>query len=88
MAYLETQNLSKHFGAVKAVDDASVKLEKGKIYGLMGPNGSGKSTFMKLAAGLLHKTNGEILVDGKKLDVSSKAEIAYMPTEPYFLWTI
>lgn len=84
MAYLETQNLSKHFGGVKAVDGASVTLEKGKIYGLLGPNGSGKSTFMKLAAGLLHKTNGEILANGKKLDISSKAEIAYMPTEPYF----
>ena len=84
MAYLETQNLSKHFGGVKAVDGASVTLEKGKIYGLLGPNGSGKSTFMKLAAGLLHKTRGEILVNGEKLDISSKAEIAYMPTEPYF----
>ena len=84
MAYLETQNLSKHFGGVKAVDNANVELKKGKIYGLLGPNGSGKSTFMKLVGGLLHKTHGEIYAGGKKLGISSKAEIAYMPTEPYF----
>jgi ABC-2 type transport system ATP-binding protein len=84
MDYLKTEALSKNFGRVKAVQNANIVLEKGKIYGLLGPNGSGKSTFMKLAAGLLHKSSGEIYVNGEKLCVKSKAEIAYMPTEPYF----
>ena len=84
MEYLKTESLCKNFGQVKAVKDASITLEKGKIYGLLGPNGSGKSTFMKLAAGLLHKNSGEIYVNGQKLDISSKNEIAYMPTEPYY----
>ncbi len=84
MEFLKTEKLSKNFGRVKAVNAADVKLEKGKIYGLLGPNGSGKSTFMKLAAGLLHKSSGDIYINGESINIAAKAEIAYMPTEPYF----
>jgi len=84
MEFLKTEKLSKKFGSITAVNDADIVLEKGKIYGLLGPNGSGKSTFMKLAAGLLHQSKGAIYVAGEKISIASKAQIAYMPTEPYF----
>jgi ABC-2 type transport system ATP-binding protein len=84
MEYLKTIDLSKKFSSIKAVDSANIALETGKIYGLLGPNGSGKSTFMKMVAGLFHPTRGNIEIKGEKLSIMSKAEIAYMPTEPYY----
>ena len=60
MEYIKTKNLTKKFKRVKAVDDVSISIESGKIYGLLGPNGSGKSTFMKLVAGLFHPNKGSI----------------------------
>ncbi|MCK5128304.1 MAG: ABC transporter ATP-binding protein [Clostridiales bacterium] len=84
MKYLQTENLTKKFGSTVAVDGVNVVLEKGKIYGLLGPNGSGKSTFMKMVAGLFHPTSGNMMVQGNKLSILSKGEIAFMPTEAYF----
>jgi branched-chain amino acid transport system ATP-binding protein len=68
---LELHDLCKHFGGVKAVDQVSLRVEKGEIYGLIGPNGSGKSTIVNLIAGLLAPTSGRIVVDGE--DVSRLA---------------
>lgn len=84
MNYLQTDNLTKKFGSTIAVDGVNVILEKGKIYGLLGPNGSGKSTFMKMVAGLFHPTSGSMKVMEEKLNIKSKSEIAFMPTEAYF----
>lgn len=84
MEFLKTTDLSKKFLSKKAVDEASITLQTGKIYGLLGPNGSGKSTLMKMIAGLFHPTNGSIEVMGEKLGISAKSDIAFMPTEPYF----
>jgi ABC-2 type transport system ATP-binding protein len=84
MEYIKTQNLTKKFRRVAAVDDVSISIESGKIYGLLGPNGSGKSTMMKLIAGLFHPTSGSIEAFGSSLSISNKADIAYMPTEPYY----
>jgi ABC-2 type transport system ATP-binding protein len=67
-----------------AVDAATVTLEPGRIYGLLGPNGSGKTTFMKMAAGLVHASSGEIRIMDKPISSSSRGHIAFMPTEPYF----
>ncbi len=84
MEYIKTKNLTKKFKRVKAVDDVSISIESGKIYGLLGPNGSGKSTFMKLVAGLFHPNKGSINIFGEPLSFCHKADIAYMPTEPYY----
>jgi branched-chain amino acid transport system ATP-binding protein len=62
---LELDNLSKHFGGVRAVDGVSLKVGKGEIFGLIGPNGSGKSTIVNLIAGLLSPTSGRVVVDGR-----------------------
>lgn len=84
MEYIKTQNLTKKFNRVVAVDSVSISIESGKIYGLLGPNGSGKSTLMKLVAGLFHKNSGSIEAFGSALSIPDKADIAYMPTEPYY----
>jgi len=84
MNSLTTYLLTKKYAGVPAVNSVSVQLETGKIYGLLGPNGSGKSTFMKMAAGLVHPTEGKIEVLGKPAGPEARANVAFMPTEPYF----
>ncbi len=81
---LKAINLTKKYSATTAVDSATVTLEPGRIYGLLGPNGSGKSTFMKLAAGLVHPTSGEIRIMDQRISEQSRAHVVYMPTEAYF----
>lgn len=61
---LETRNLTKKFGKQVAVKEISLQVEKNSVYGLLGPNGSGKSTTLKMVTGMLHKTSGQILIDG------------------------
>jgi branched-chain amino acid transport system ATP-binding protein len=62
---LEARNITKTFGAFKAVDDASVSVEDGEILGLIGPNGAGKSTFFNCLTGDLVPTAGTIMFDGR-----------------------
>jgi ABC-type branched-subunit amino acid transport system ATPase component len=65
---LDLDNLSKHFGGVKAVDGVSLKVRKGEIFGLIGPNGSGKSTIVNLISGFFAPTGGRVVLEGE--DVS------------------
>ena len=58
---LESKELTKKFGAKTAVDRVSLVMEPGHIYAMLGPNGSGKTTWMKMAAGLIKPTAGEVL---------------------------
>ena len=81
---LESRELTKKFGAKTAVDRVSVTMEPGHIYAMLGPNGSGKTTWMKMAAGLIKPTSGEIFFAGRPVGIASRKEVAYMSTEPYF----
>lgn len=81
---LESKNLTKAFGSKVAVDRISVRMDKGHVYAMLGPNGSGKTTWMKMAAGLIRPTSGEILFDGAPVSIESRKHVAYMSTEPYF----
>ena len=81
---LESRNITKKFGSKTAVDQVTLKIEPGYIYAMLGPNGSGKTTWMKMAAGLVKPTSGEMFFDGEPLSVESRRHIAYMSTEPYF----
>lgn len=61
---LETKGLTKTFKGQVAVNHLDLKVEKNSVYGLLGPNGAGKSTTLKMIAGMLHKTSGDVLFDG------------------------
>src|ERR1700704_4412054 len=82
MPILELQHLRKYFATQKAVDDISLTIEKGQIFGLLGPNGAGKTTLIRIITGIFYPDEGEILFDGKKFDpLSDIAHIGYMPEE-------
>jgi simple sugar transport system ATP-binding protein len=67
VAILELTNISKHFGAIQAVNDISLKLEAGEVVGLMGDNGAGKSTLVKMIAGNYRPSHGTIRMEDKEL---------------------
>ena len=83
MPILECRNLSKRFGSVQALDEVTLKIEPGRVIGLLGPNGSGKTTLLKLANGLLTPTSGEILIDGFNPGKDSRRLVSYLPDRPY-----
>ena len=73
MALLEVNHLGISFGGLKAVDDFSLSIEKGQLYGLIGPNGAGKTTVFNLLTGVYKPTSGSFLLDGE--DLTGKAPI-------------
>ncbi len=87
---LETRNLTKIFkdfwrrDKVCAVNNLSLRVEGGTVFGLLGPNGSGKSTFVKLSLGLLHPTRGHVAVFGRPAGtLKNKGRIGFLPEETY-----
>ncbi len=82
MALLEVQNLKKYFATQKAVDDVSLEIEKGQIFGLLGPNGAGKTTLIRMITGIFYPDAGSIIFDGKSFDpTNDTSKIGYMPEE-------
>ena len=82
---LRIENLTKRYGEKKAVDDVSLHIHKGEIYGFIGHNGAGKTTTMKACCGILQFEEGEIYVDGvsvRENPLSAKRKIAYVPDNP------
>ena len=68
---IELKNITKTFGNVTANSDVSIKIEKGTIHAIVGENGAGKSTIMRIAYGFYKADSGEILVDGKSVNIKS-----------------
>ncbi|MCB1492659.1 MAG: ABC transporter ATP-binding protein [Rhodobiaceae bacterium] len=64
---IEVRNVTKMFGAFKAVDDCSIAVEAGSITGLIGPNGAGKTTLFNIIAGAVPPTSGRVLLDGQDI---------------------
>ena len=60
---LEIQNLTKYYGKILGVEDLSLKLEVGEIFGFIGPNGAGKSTTIRCIMNLINKTSGKVLIE-------------------------
>ncbi len=82
MNILELQNLKKYFATQKAVDDISMTIPKGSIFGLLGPNGAGKTTLIRMITGIFYPDSGNIILKGKKFDPENDARyIGYMPEE-------
>ena len=83
MNLVEIKNVSKFYGYKKALDDVTLDIKPGKIYGLLGPNGSGKTTLIKLINDLLKPDGGEILINGEKPGIESKKIISFLPERTY-----
>jgi ABC-2 type transport system ATP-binding protein len=83
MTILSTKNLTKTYGKKTALSQINIEIPRGRIIGLLGPNGSGKSTFIKLAAGLLVPTDGEITIAGEAPGVDTKATVSYLSERTY-----
>lgn len=82
---LKIENLTKQYDEKKAVDDLSLHICPGEIYGFIGHNGAGKTTTLKACAGILQFDAGEIMIDGisiKNEPLACKKEIAYIPDNP------
>lgn len=83
---IELNNVNKSYGgAVKAVDNLSLVIPDGEIFGFLGPNGAGKTTTIKLIAGILNADSGSILVNGKDIEreaLEAKKQIGFVPDNP------
>lgn len=84
MPILEIKNLIKKYHTKNVIDNISLNVDSGKIVGLLGPNGSGKTTLIKLLAGLLTATSGDILIDNKEIGIETKEIVSFLPDRPYF----
>ncbi len=74
--YLEVQNMTHYFGGLRAVNNYNLKVEPGEIRGLIGPNGAGKTTIFNLLTGVYAPTEGDILLDGQRINGLKPHQIA------------
>jgi len=83
---LRLEGLSKRFGKFVAVDNISLEVNPGEIFGFLGPNGAGKTTTLKMIAGLWRPSSGNIYVNGIDLSVDpvgAKRLLGYIPERPF-----
>lgn len=82
MNVLTVEHLKKYYQAHKAVDDISISIPEGCVFGLLGPNGAGKTTLLRMVTGILYPDSGDIHFNGKQFDASTDIQqIGYMPEE-------
>jgi ABC-2 type transport system ATP-binding protein len=82
---IEIKHLIKKYRTVTAVNDISLDVYEGEIFGFLGPNGAGKTTTIKTLLGLIFPTSGEVMVLGKPAgDIDVKLKVSYLPESPYF----
>ena len=80
------KGVSKSYGDVLALNQITLQVMRGEIYGLIGPNGAGKTTAIKLLVGLLRPSSGQVFVNGfdvQKDGLAAKRELGYIPDEPF-----
>ena len=78
---LKVSHVTKYYDDFRAVNDLSFEIKEGEIFGLLGVNGAGKTTTFRMIMGLLDKTEGEITLDGKKIDYSLTDQIGFLTEE-------
>ena len=81
MALIEVKHVTKHFGPKVALDDVSIDIPEGKIFGLLGPNGAGKSTLIRIINRITIASKGEIIFQGHPITAADVAQIGYLPEE-------
>ena len=85
-AVIRTEKLSKHYGKLAAVDQVSINVQKGEIYGFLGLNGAGKTTTIRMLLGLIHPTTGISFLNGKKVSPGNTdmwKDVGYLVEVPY-----
>ena len=78
MAVLRLEQISKHFGAIQALNDFSVTIERGEVVGLMGDNGAGKSTLVKIIAGNFRPSHGRIFMKDQEVSFHRPVEANFL----------
>ncbi len=81
MRDLELESVSRRFGSIQALDDLSLTVNQGEIYGFVGSNGAGKTTAMRIILGVLSADSGTVTLNGKPLDLATRTRVGYMPEE-------
>lgn len=83
---LDVMNLTKSFGAFKALDDLSMHIPEGTVYGLVGPNGAGKSTLIRCLTGVYRPDKGTVLMEGQRIyeNPGIKSRIGYIPDDIFY----
>jgi len=83
---ISVSNLTKTFGDFKALDNLSLNVKKGSVYGLIGPNGAGKTTAIKHITGVYMQDSGEVLISGEHIfeNIPLKSKLIYIPDDLYF----
>ncbi len=87
MKAIEINNLTKFYGKSRGVEDVSIVVNKGEIFGFIGPNGAGKSTTIKAILGLIKKNSGSIFVFGENIEdnlVNILKDVGYLPSEVFY----
>ena len=78
---LSVKNIVKQYAAHRALDDVSLEVEKGKIFGLLGPNGAGKTSLIRIITQITAPDQGEVIFNGKRLNEDHISQIGYLPEE-------
>ncbi|WP_432712927.1 ABC transporter ATP-binding protein [Pedobacter sp.] len=78
---LQVNNIVKQYAAHLALDDVSINIEQGKIFGLLGPNGAGKTSLIRIITQITAPDSGEVLFNGKRLNADHISQIGYLPEE-------
>ncbi|WP_442588505.1 ABC transporter ATP-binding protein [Pedobacter sp. AW31-3R] len=78
---LSVKHIVKQYAAHRALDDVSLEIEKGKIFGLLGPNGAGKTSLIRIITQITAPDSGEVIFDGERLNANHISRIGYLPEE-------
>ncbi len=81
MNLLEIKNVTKNYANHRALDDVSISVPRGKIFGLLGPNGAGKTSLIRIINHITLPDSGEVLIEGERLNSSHVVDIGYLPEE-------
>ena len=81
MNVIELSGVTKTFGSVAAVNDLSLDVPKGSIYGFIGPNGSGKTTTIRMIMKIMYPDRGRIMINGRELDSRRLSNVGYLPED-------
>src|SRR5574344_93234 len=79
--FLEVNHVIKNFGEFRALDDVSLQVREGSIFGMLGPNGAGKTTLIRIINRITHADQGEVLLEGRPMVDDDVLQIGYLPEE-------